>query len=68
MKDVLHLPCAGITLIRFDGFDLSLALNLPNCFPAGSGVRHPGETLKFCRKIKERIFSKPCNLSTAIFV
>jgi hypothetical protein len=22
-KDVLHLPCAGITLIRFDGFDLS---------------------------------------------
>ena len=26
MKDVYHLPCAGITLIRFYGFDLSLAI------------------------------------------
>jgi hypothetical protein len=26
MKDVWHLPCAGITLIRFYGFYLSRAL------------------------------------------
>jgi hypothetical protein len=26
MKDVLHLPCAGITLIRFDGFNLRFPL------------------------------------------
>jgi hypothetical protein len=26
MKDVYHLPCAGITLIRFYGFDLSHAI------------------------------------------
>jgi len=28
MKDVWHLPCAGITLIRFYGFDLRPGLHL----------------------------------------
>ena len=46
MKDVYHLPCAGITLIRFDGFYLS----------SGNFAGHPGETLKFWRKTKDKNF------------
>ena len=38
---------AGITLIRFYGFDLR--------FPPFGG-KHPGETLKFCCKTREDFF------------
>lgn len=58
MKGVYHLPCAGITLIRFYGFDLRL---LPL-------QKTPRETLKFCCEIKEEFFCKRCNLSTLPFV
>jgi hypothetical protein len=47
MKGVWYLPCAGITQIRFDGFDLS---------PDFIGT--PRETLKFCPKISEDFFEK----------
>jgi len=43
---LLHLPCAGITLIRFYGFYLS----------TGNFDGHPGETLKFCSKTKDKNF------------
>ena len=58
MKDVYHLPCAGITLIRFYGFYLS----------SGNFAGHPGETLKFFHKTKDNFFSQQCNLSTLPFV
>ena len=58
MKDVWHLPCAGITLIRFYGFYLS----------SGNFAGHPGETLKFWCKNMDKFFSAACNLSTLSFV
>jgi hypothetical protein len=44
-------PCAGITLIRFYGFDLSL-------LPPDGEIQHPGNTEKFIigAKVKEKIF------------
>jgi hypothetical protein len=43
-------PCAGITLIRFCGFDLSLSVE----------EKHPGNTEKFINaaKIGEEIFNR----------
>jgi hypothetical protein len=48
MKDVWHLPCAGITLIRFYGFDLS---------PQAFGERTPrGNAEILAAKLRENFF------------
>ena len=47
MKDVYHLPCAGITLIRFYGFDLSLP---------SSTVNTPGNAEIFTTNVRDKIF------------
>lgn len=57
-KDRCHLPCAGITLIRFYGFDLSRIIIKMN--------QHPGKTLKFWYKINESDHYTGCNFLHAI--
>jgi hypothetical protein len=49
-KERSGLPCAGITLIRFYGYDLSFLLPAPAKCGGGKG-RHPGFQ---CRKIREK--------------
>lgn len=48
MKDVYHLPCAGITLIRFYGFDLS--------HPALGGITPRGNAEILAAKLRKEIF------------
>jgi hypothetical protein len=62
-KGLNVLPCAGITLIRFYGFDLS---------PAAAGNRHPGNLVIAVwlsrRKCMTEIILKGCNFSPPFFV
>jgi hypothetical protein len=60
MKGFWHLPCAGITQIRFDGFDLSLIRPM-----AESNTPGNAEVLS---KIKEDLFYQTCNLPATFFV
>ena len=57
------LPCAGITLIRFNGFDLSLPLLAGNTPRNLSCTRFCGE-----QRHKDKFFYNCCNISVPSFV
>jgi hypothetical protein len=52
-----HLPCAGITLVRFNGYHLSLCSSLRNQF--GWNASTPGNLRKLLGEKSPAIWTKP---------
>ncbi len=77
MKDS-HLPCAGITLIRFYGYNLSLTFNWLGVRPARFWAKHPGN-FGLIRRIWTAVsnrgkgkgyffLARPCNFQVPLIV